>query len=119
MLIEQLNEAEDSNRKENKMTVAQQAKKLTLALSDARQGKKNSIFLAELEHEVLPALANECLNMREGQAWSSPREMEAAKHGDYPHGTVDVIDDEWARIWIDHQDKFGWYNTHNTLRKFS
>jgi len=60
-----------------------------------------------------PAAANALYSARAGQCWSSPQEMEAAKPGDHPHGTVDDCEDgsgAFQRIW--HSPSACWLNTY-------
>lgn len=56
--------------------------------------------------DILPLLAEKAKNNGNGQAWSTPQEMETPS-GSYPHGYVDETS-EGFRIWHDQDAIWFW-----------
>lgn len=99
------------------MTFEKEVARLRQALKDLERGRNNSIFIAAVEKELSPLLADAVIVNNEGDAWSSPREYrETTGRAEYPHGMVDLIRDEgWARVWVNKGSEWGWRNTHRTI----
>lgn len=68
---------------------------------------------------LYPGLADRMAHEGAGNAFSSPQEMEECRPSDYPHGLIELIEEEngytWARVWNDDPVDYGWYNTYSVL----